>query len=379
MPSASTIFWIEVTDDEATILDRVAQAKHARLVEAKMYSLAPLTLAATAQGAVVFVARTQQEATRALGMGVDEVIRAGEITEENLAATLERADARAEARASHELRRDGFREQKALAALVAAFGRRLEQPLLSAALAQQVLDSALPIVFDVDDRFVEWTVRAAPIEEVRELAIRRLAIVPSSKLIQLVEKVRDGLERAFVLASALTRLSAGSSTSKVAVGHLVRDIVDVMRPEIAATATIKALVDGACDVTLEPGTVAFILSALIDSAAEAVRKSQYDGGRIEIRLSEQEDVVVLEVWDNGRRRSADLRPTMFDAYFDPTHPSRGALADLRERLRTCGGELTIDSGEGGTTVRALLPTSSEDVLFTDKAEPSKVVVKKRPG
>ena len=378
MGSAITIFWIEVTDDEAKVLDKIAGAKQACLVEAKMHSLASLTFATAAQGAVVFVARTQQEATRALGMGVDEVIRAGEISEERLVATLERASARAEARTSHELRRDSFRDEKALAALVAAFGRRLEQPLMSASLAHQVLESALTIMFDVDDRLVEWTVRGTPIEEARDLAMRRLAILPSSKLTDLVTRVRDGLERAFMLASALTRLSAGAGPSKDPIGQLVRDIVDVMRPEIASSATIKVQTEGACAVTAAPATVAFILSALIDDAAEAVRRSQYDGGRIEVRLSEQEDVVVLEVWDNGRRRPADLRPTMFDPYFDPSRANRTALADLRNRLRNSGGDITIDSGETGTTVRVLLPTSSEDVLFSDSPEP-KIHTKKSPG
>jgi signal transduction histidine kinase len=368
-PTSITIFWIEVTDDELAVLDRVARAHHACLVETKMHSLAPLTFAALMQGAVLFVARTQQEATRALGIGVDEVIRAGEISEEALVTTLERAAARAQARTSYERQRESLRGDNALGALLAAFGRRLEQPLMSASLAYEMLDSALSVILEIDDRFVEWSVRGSPLEEVRDLAVRRLAFAPSGRLREVAAQVRAGMERAGLLSSALTRLSAAHTASSVSIAQLVRDVVDVMRPDVSSGAMLSAQVEGQCQVAIAPATVAVVLSTLIEDAAEAVRLSEFNGGSIEVRVFEEEDVVVLEVWDNGRRRTSDLRPGVLERYFEPSRSDRSPLVSARERLRDCGGDLMIDSGDGGTTVRVLLPTSSENIVLSQSSEP----------
>lgn len=376
-PTLITVFWIEVTDAEAAVLNHVARAHHACLVETKSQALAPHVFAALAQGGVVCVARTQQEATRALGMGVDEVIRAGEITEEALVATVERAGARAQARTSYERQRENLRGDNALGALLAAFGRRIEQPLLSASLAYEMLDSAFSIILDIDDKFVEWSVRGTPLEEVRDLAVRRLAIAPSGRLREIAASVRAALERSALLASALTRLSAAPTTSNISIAQLVRDVVDVMHPEVAPAATLSAHVEGECRVAIAPATVAVVLSALIEDAAHAVRVSEFGGGNIEVRAFEEEDVVVLEVWDNGRRRTSELRPGALENYF-ASSSDQPPLLRVRERLRDCGGDIMIDSGETGTTARVLLPTSSEAVMISQRSE-ARTTTKKQPG
>ena len=381
MEPSITIFWIDITDDEAAILDRVAREHHAHLVPIKFRYLPALTFAALAQGPVVFVARTSQEATQALGIGVDEVIRMGEIRADALTATLARARARAAARSAYDLRRGLFQDddELALAALSSAFGNQLSKPLASASLECELLESALASVLDVGDKFVECTIRRAEPEQNQDLAVRRLALAPSHELKRLLADVRDGLKHARVLATTLSGLASRTTGDGAAsITRLVADVVDVMRPDFAPWAVATVNAEGDCRVSVAPVTVAFVLSALVVNAVDAVRVARREGGRIEVRLSEHEDAVVLEVEDNGRPISADLRPTVFEPYFNLSRANRTGLVRVRERMRRCGGDVTVDSGDSGTTVRVLLPTSSDDALFG--AEPTATPsAKKKPA
>jgi PAS domain S-box-containing protein len=73
----------------------------------------------------------------------------------------------------------------------------------------------------------------------------------------------------------------------------------------------------------------------------------------EIRLCREPDRVVLEVQDWGRgmpRESGDGSP-------GAGCPLGVGIAGMRERLQQLGGDLHIESGPGGTTVRAVVPLS----------------------
>lgn len=379
MPPAITVFWIEMTDDEARVLDRVAREHHAKVVEARMYSLAALAYAARAEGAVVFVARTPQDATRALGLGVDEVIRAGEITEDSLRATLAFAVARAEARTSYELRRGVFQDDDdlALAALVAAFGRRLAEPIEAASVGCEMLESALGVVLDVDEKFIEWTIRAGPLGQARDLAVRRLASPSSRELLRALAQVRKELDRAGSLVSAIVGLASHAECSHTrSIAQLVRDVVQVMSADYSAWATFDVEATGSCKVAVPPLTVAFVLSALLVNAVDAIRARRNTLGRVLVRVSEHEDTVLLEVEDNGRPIPTDLRPSALEPYFAVARADRTGLVRVRERMRRCGGDVQVDSGEVGTTVRVLIPTSSDDVTFAHAAADVPVAVKK---
>ncbi|HEY6460541.1 MAG TPA: ATP-binding protein [Polyangiaceae bacterium] len=380
MGPSITIFWIDVGDGEASILDRVARAHHASLVPVKFYSLAALTYAALAQGAVVFVARSEEDATRALGMGVDEVVRIGEIREDTLEETLARAKARASARTAYQLKQGLFQDddELALGALAAAFGNHLAAPLASAALECELLESALGGILDIGDDVVKHTIRQGTDEESRDLAIHRLALPPSQELKRLLSDVRTQVHKARATATTLQHLAARAEESgRAHVTRLIEEVVGVMQSDFSPYARIEVTADGPGEVSVASITVAFILSALLVNAVDAVRVARRDGGRIQVRLSEHEGAVVLEVEDNGRGIPADLRPSVFDPYFNLTRAHRTGLARVRDRMRRCGGDLMVDSDDGGTIVRVLFPTSDQDVLF-EADQPARGVVKRGP-
>jgi len=86
-------------------------------------------------------------------------------------------------------------------------------------------------------------------------------------------------------------------------------------------------------------------------AQEAMHNALRHAGAelIEIRLRDEDDVVVLEISDNGRG---------FDTSRDRQAAHRLGLGSMRERARSVGGRLTVTSAEGtGTTVRLEVPVA----------------------
>jgi signal transduction histidine kinase len=366
MGPSLTIFWIDVTDSDAAVLERAVRDHGAAVVHVVMDSLAAQTFAALALGAVVLVARTAKEASRALAMGVDEVVRYGELTDETLVTTIARARAREAARSSYEMRRGLFQDddELSLASLAAAFGRRLGQPLASASLECEILASSFSALLDTSDQFVESTARMAPNGCAQQLAVRRLALPPSQELVELLGRVQSSLHQASAVTSALTALAAGAAAnSPIPIRQLVHDVVEVMRADLAPWATITIATQGACAATVAPITIALVVSSLLTNAVDSIRAGQREVGRVEVRVSTQEGALVLEVEDNGLMSPSDLRPTLFDPYFGAARLNRTGLLRVRERLRRCGGDLMVDSDMTGTTVRVLLPTSAEDAVF----------------
>jgi signal transduction histidine kinase len=87
--------------------------------------------------------------------------------------------------------------------------------------------------------------------------------------------------------------------------------------------------------------------AIYRIAQEAMHNALRHAGaeRVGIRLSAEDDAVVLEVNDNGRGFDTD-------ASGDRRAAHRLGLGSMRERARSVGGRLTVTSAEGrGTTVR----------------------------
>jgi len=70
-----------------------------------------------------------------------------------------------------------------------------------------------------------------------------------------------------------------------------------------------------------------------------------------IRLRTERDSVALEITDQGRGMSADVRSSVTAGSGAPGV----GLAGIRERLQQLGGVLDIDSNDRGTTLRATVP------------------------
>jgi hypothetical protein len=102
--SAVTLLWIELADGEREVLEQAVRDAGATMRRADREGLAAQTFAALALGGVVVVARTGREASTALGLGADEVVRLGEISRKAVGGAMDRARARAATRLVREMR-----------------------------------------------------------------------------------------------------------------------------------------------------------------------------------------------------------------------------------------------------------------------------------
>jgi signal transduction histidine kinase len=92
--------------------------------------------------------------------------------------------------------------------------------------------------------------------------------------------------------------------------------------------------------------------ALFGIAQEAVANAgrHAEAGRVDLTLSARNGFVELSIVDDGRG-FGDISP------LGAREPGHLGLASMRERAAIVGGRLAIDSSDGGTTVRVMLPAS----------------------
>jgi hypothetical protein len=371
-----TILWIELADGDEAVLRRAADLHRADVVAVKRYSLASQTFAAVALGPVLFVARTAREASLALRTGVDEVVRAGELTDDGLAASIERARARAEGRATHDLRRSLFHDdgELAFATLTSALGRRAVRPLEAAAEDCRHLLASIPPLVGLMDRVLEDFVIAHPVEQTRPLVSRRVALPRSAELQQRLAAMETSLTQAAATVRSMEHLGGAFALQPTPIAPLIAQLVDTMRVELEPWATVDLRTDGPCATFVAPVGVALILVLALTSALDSIRASGTDPGHIGVFVTEVEEAVVLDVRDNGRHPSR-----LLESHLDTRRNSGISLFRLRDRLRSCGGDLLVDADETGTLVRAMLPVSPESASDEPTSQRARRKVYEQPG
>jgi two-component system, NarL family, sensor kinase len=96
-----------------------------------------------------------------------------------------------------------------------------------------------------------------------------------------------------------------------------------------------------------------LCGALFGIAQEAVANAgrHAEAERVDLTLTARDGYVELSIVDDGKG-FGDISP------LGSREPGHLGLASMRERAAIAGGQLAIDSTDGGTTVRVLLPASS---------------------
>jgi signal transduction histidine kinase len=355
-----TIFWMNVTKMDREPIEAAKRLYDAHVIEVSPSGLARQALAAVARGPVICIAGTDREAGQALGLGIDEVLRMGEVTTESLAGAVSRARSRAAVRASPEYRHALLDQdvEAAAATLGATLGERLEVPLAMASVDCAAVTAAMNCLVEVDDQFVAWTTLVAPSEQLRRLIARRLTAPTAPELKGVLTRLRASIGRAESLVRLLRDLSRLTDTTEsVAVPILLADMLDVMRDVIEPWAEISIQADSGTVTSALRTTVVVAIGVLLANALDSIRAASRGRGHIVVRAFEEEDAVIIEILDDGQQVPSDLRPDLLEQQFDQALNRRGRLPDLRDRLRRAGGDLLVDSDVTGTTVRVFLPSA----------------------
>lgn len=113
-------------------------------------------------------------------------------------------------------------------------------------------------------------------------------------------------------------------------------------------AGIEVTLEVPADMVRLPREIEVALFRVLQESLENVRR--HSGSKVaSVRLVRQDDEVLLEIKDQGRGVPAELLTKS-----DPNVAGLG-VPGMRERVRQLGGGLEIESGAGGTRVRAVVP------------------------
>jgi signal transduction histidine kinase len=158
----------------------------------------------------------------------------------------------------------------------------------------------------------------------------------------------------------LSRLESGElrwSMEQVALGELVEEAVEAMRPQAAASSVdVRAVLDAGDPLAI--GDRARLQRVLFNLIQNAVRHTPPDGA-VTVRAERVDDGVEIEVADTGAGIPAEERLRVFDAFhrLDPARSDGGAglgLAISRAIVEAHGGRIWVADSDRGTRVRLRL-------------------------
>jgi signal transduction histidine kinase len=159
----------------------------------------------------------------------------------------------------------------------------------------------------------------------------------------------------------LSRLESGElrwTMERVALGELVRDAVEAMRPTAeASSVAVRAILDAGDP--LAHGDPARLQRVLFNLIQNAIRHTPPDG-TVTVRAHPCADGVEIEVSDTGAGIPTEERERVFEPFhrLDLARRDAGAglgLAISRAIVEAHGGRIWIADAAAGTSVRVLLP------------------------
>lgn len=200
-------------------------------------------------------------------------------------------------------------------------------------LLQRLIDTA-----DIERRRLAEHLSAGPIEHLAAVRDRIAQAVATDGSAGLTDAL-DALER------SIGSLDAALSTIEDEPAHgdleaLVRDLVEETAPAGEVHVHIEP------DLVLGPSLQATAVRVVQEALHNARKHACAD--RVAVAITREEDDVVIEVSDDGAG---------FDVDAHEARPGHLGLVSMRDRMQAVGGELSITSRPGRTTVRARAPLS----------------------
>ncbi|MGE3877839.1 MAG: PAS domain-containing sensor histidine kinase [Planctomycetota bacterium] len=233
------------------------------------------------------------------------------------------------------------RQLARLGALFAGFAHEIRNPLSTIGLNLQLVAEELRLA-----------------ESPREQRIaRRITVVESE-----VRRLQDILEQflGFVRVPELRR-------QPVALGALLRSIVEFVEPEMHERSTPFRLLCDDTDLTvdLDPDQFRAVLVNLLRNAMDATAQ----GGEVIVAARAVGDEVLVQVIDTGIGMTPEVKAQAFTPYFSTKKHGTGlGLPTARRVVEQHGGRLQLDSEVGrGTAFTIHLPRRTDTGSATEAA------------
>lgn len=365
-----TVYWVAAPETEGESWRELCE-KHgaaAQFISSRL--LATELSAAGARGAVVVIVDSDRDASRALGLGADEVLRAGEFSHAEFDGAVERARLRASARAMRDRRAAAGKDQ-GLALLGSALGEQLLGPLQIASSECAQFAHTLRVLLSINDDLVGWARLSAPTDELRRLAARRLSAPSSSEVQQALSRMQSALDDAGDVAGRLRQLVADSEHDGcLPADRLASDFAKLIAPQLAPFCEIEVDETSDCPIAVETSFFLSVAAVLVSNALGALEAAGKQQGHLLLCARQADGLAVLTLEDD----SGEMVPDLQAAQTEERAGASAGLQTLRERLQRRGGDLLVQSDSTGTQVRVVFgPT--EDRLGE---EPFYAPIPKRP-
>ena len=296
------------------------------IVEADSETLTDELIAARDRGAVVAVASMERHAAL-LASGADEVV-----TPDVGASELNEVMARARARARwRETNRDlQSPELGGLTLMGAALGHEIRNSLASAVINCSTLETLVSRV--TEDTEVQETI---------------------SDINDALGNITD------IVNTMLSVMHHDDAPGACDLANTLIELATYLHKEMVRVADFEAEIPAEpCPVGLPRVRALEVVASVLNNATIAVENLTKRKPRIKLRLSQEDDMVVVEVVDNGVGMTPDIRKEALNPFFTTRRPGAlgMGLTFAASMVRRAGGEILIDSEvDVGTSVRLFLP------------------------
>ena len=176
-----------------------------------------------------------------------------------------------------------------------------------------------------------------------------------------IEEILDASHRAAQLTARLLTFSGhrAPTSERVDAAEQVEQLAPLLRRLLGDRHELSVVVEGCPPpVGIDPSELTQLVMNLVVNARDVMP----DGGRIEVRLAEEEGDLALVVTDEGPGIPPDVRDRLFEPFFttkgSPRHAGLG-LSTVYGIVTGLGGRVRVESDESGARFRLRLPSASE--------------------
>ncbi|WP_169977249.1 PAS domain-containing sensor histidine kinase [Tautonia rosea] len=253
--------------------------------------------------------------------------------------------------------------------LSAGVAHEINNPLAYVANNLAVLERDLRGVFSLIETYEEARPKMADeaVRQIEEVEAELDWDYVRANTDRLITRTREGVQRVASIVSNLRSMARTAPPSKelVPLSELVASALEMAQGRLRK-AKITVEVDAPPDLARVPcvaNQIAQVILNLLINASQSIQDlDRPEGGRIAIRLRDEDEAQVIEIEDNGGGIEPEHLPRLFDPFFTTKPVGEGTglgLAISHSIITGHGGTIEAEGTPGaGATFRLRLPTTS---------------------
>ena len=181
----------------------------------------------------------------------------------------------------------------------------------------------------------------------------------------LLQEIQEGSKRLSTLVDALKSYSFldQAPVQEYDVVKGIEDTLLILRSKLAGIEVRKDFGEGVGPIVAYGSQLNQVWTNLLDNAADAITEAGRPDGVIEVRLSDSDDGVVVEVENNGPPIPDDVIDHIFEAFFTTKEPGKGTGLGLDTSYNVVvtqhRGTLTVRSDAGATVFTVTIPRTQD--------------------